>query len=170
MTIVLLEELHDDIARWKVKVPVPPRLCPVVGVKTLTRTLQGRRSDAEALEAQLRSDLQRGRARRRSGPKLPFAPLEQALGPLSVAALARELDVLPRYIYRYRARGVSVQLADQLATTAGLHPSDVWTEWWTIDDQATEDAWIAARFDELEERIEQLTRLVDKLWDARRAA
>jgi hypothetical protein len=34
MTVVLLERLHDDIGRWKVKVPVPPRLCSVVGVKT----------------------------------------------------------------------------------------------------------------------------------------
>lgn len=66
----------------------------------------------------------------------PIAPLEQLLGdPLAehndgpVKMVARRLGIGTQRIYRYRRSGMSTELADRLAISAGLHPSLVWPTW-----------------------------------------
>lgn len=62
--------------------------------------------------------------------RFPFAPLERWLGAHTVKKTAKLLDVDPRQIYRWRSGGVREDVADRLAIGLGLHPGDLWPEWW----------------------------------------
>lgn len=77
-------------------------------------------------------------------PRLPFAPLadviERRLVDVqtekgywcgsSCKAEARLLDSNPRQIIRWRQYGVTWAQADVLAVRLGLHPAEVWPDWW----------------------------------------
>ncbi|HET6963631.1 MAG TPA: helix-turn-helix domain-containing protein [Acidimicrobiales bacterium] len=67
-----------------------------------------------------------------------FAPLEKVAGEGKVLGLARAMGLKWReYVYRWRARGLSVWEADVLACRLGMHPSEVWGDlWWTAGDLA----------------------------------
>jgi hypothetical protein len=73
---------------------------------------------------------------------LPFAPLEQHLAGFLVnrepcttpAGEAQLLQVDCRSIYRWRAEGISANVADRLCHRLGIHPAEVWAAW--LDDVA----------------------------------
>lgn len=62
-----------------------------------------------------------------------------AVGPLLVAAhvddqvsLAHRIGVTPRQVRRAIDEGLSADTADRWAIAAGVHPSQVWNEWWAV--------------------------------------
>lgn len=61
--------------------------------------------------------------------RLPFAALAAAAGGLSTSELARRAGRHPRQMQRYAADGVPERVADALAVACGLHPGEVWPEW-----------------------------------------
>jgi hypothetical protein len=74
--------------------------------------------------------------------QLPWAPLGALLGRFDVnrepcgsnaAALAQLLGVSPRQVFRWRAEGVSLNVADRICATVGRHPAEVW-DIWSLDD------------------------------------
>jgi hypothetical protein len=73
----------------------------------------------------------------RQADRLPWAPLARQLqvqadepDPLPPSRVALLLDVPPRYIHRWRHEGLPWARADELAVGLGLHPGEVWPEWW----------------------------------------
>lgn len=69
-------------------------------------------------------------ASRVRGARFPFGPLELLVSGSCGLATARALGVHPRQVYRWRAGGVTWAQADELAVAVGLHPAEVWPEWW----------------------------------------
>lgn len=72
-------------------------------------------------------------------PKAPrpgsfaLAELERAVGRFSGEDMAEVLGTTTRTIFRLRRAGMSYVQADRYAVRAGLHPGDVWPQWWTLD-------------------------------------
>ncbi len=52
-----------------------------------------------------------------------------AAGAESISELARQCSVHVRQMQRYRADGIPECVADRMAVRAGLHPGEVWPEW-----------------------------------------
>ena len=57
-----------------------------------------------------------------------FDALAARMG-LSANAAGERLGVRGTTLQEYRARGLTEQVADRLATAAGLHPAQVWSSW-----------------------------------------
>lgn len=66
-----------------------------------------------------------------AGCRLPWGPLEAAELPTSVTVLAARLGVDRAQVYRWRAYGVTVDQADELAARLNRHPAEVWPGWAT---------------------------------------
>jgi len=64
------------------------------------------------------------------GPRFPLAPL-LAMLELSQSQLSNMYGVGGQSLKRWRECGLTVEAADRLAVRAGLHPAEVWPEWWT---------------------------------------
>lgn len=62
--------------------------------------------------------------------RFPLADLEAHLNPTSTAALAQRLGVSARTVWRWRASGLNPTQADRAAIAAGLHPANIWPNWW----------------------------------------
>lgn len=59
--------------------------------------------------------------------------------PSGVYALAEVLDRGPTWVYKVRRNGLTWRQADRAACQIGLHPGNLWPEWWDIDlDQVDE--------------------------------
>lgn len=60
---------------------------------------------------------------------------------LNTNELAQKFDVGPDTIIRWRTPGImfSEWQADELAITAGVHPCEIWPEWFEIP--LTQDTW-----------------------------
>ena len=63
---------------------------------------------------------------------LPFAALEAAAGRENLLVLAAALGSDTATLYRYRNQGVPVFTADRLAVKLGMHPCQVWPDWYEI--------------------------------------
>lgn len=66
-----------------------------------------------------------------AGPRFAFADLEaamQAQGRLP-GTIATVLGVQVGTLAAWRKRGLSERQADRLACAAGLHPGEVWSDW-----------------------------------------
>lgn len=78
------------------------------------------------------ADTRAGVCRGAKGERRPY-PLEALAGRLGAAggptALASQLDVSVRNIYRWRRIGLTEAQADEFAVRCGLHPCEVW-DWW----------------------------------------
>ena len=61
--------------------------------------------------------------------RFPFAALVAAAGGVSTAELARRAGMHLRQMQRYAAAGVPERCADDVAVRLGLHPGEVWPEW-----------------------------------------
>lgn len=61
-----------------------------------------------------------------------FAPLF-AVPPKNRDARAAKLHVSRATLARYETHGLDDRQADRCAVRAGLHPGNVWPEWWTAD-------------------------------------
>lgn len=59
----------------------------------------------------------------------PVEPLVAAAGVTSLAALARRCGVGGSQMRLYRENGMSARVADRLAVRVGLHPAEVWSDW-----------------------------------------
>jgi hypothetical protein len=75
-------------------------------------------------------------ARMRPRP-LGVDALARALGlspadPRLSSKLARRLDLDRGWVLRCRRFGLTSRQADRWAIRAGLHPDDVWPDWWEI--------------------------------------
>jgi hypothetical protein len=71
-------------------------------------------------------------------PRLPLEPLVQRYG--SVSALARTLGLHTTQAARWREPGVPVAWADRAAVYLGLHPVEVWPEWYELTGTLTTEA------------------------------
>lgn len=88
--------------------------------------------------------LQRAKATRwTTEERLPFAPLERAvelrLEGGNLTDVAACLDVHRRQCERWRRAGVTWAQADVLAVRIGLHPAEVWHDWWERIEPEVED-------------------------------
>jgi hypothetical protein len=63
--------------------------------------------------------------------RLPLAPLLERFP--SMRAAAQGLGVHVRQLYRWRTYGVTADQADDLASSIGAHPSELWPEWWDLE-------------------------------------
>lgn len=61
--------------------------------------------------------------------RFPFSALVVATGGLSVTELAQRAGVSRRGMTRYVTAGVPERTADAIAVALGLHPGEVWAEW-----------------------------------------
>ncbi|MCC6438120.1 MAG: hypothetical protein AB7O92_07085 [Acidimicrobiia bacterium] len=59
----------------------------------------------------------------------PLAPLLDAAGRPSAAALAAQVGVTLRTVWRWHHRGLTDQQADHAAIALGYHPANIWTNW-----------------------------------------
>lgn len=64
--------------------------------------------------------------------RLPFAALEAAAGRENLLVLAAALGSDTATLYRYRNQGVPVFTADRLAVKLGMHPCQVWPDWYQV--------------------------------------
>ena len=62
--------------------------------------------------------------------RLPVEPLVARYG--NVSALARALGVDRVQVSRWRRTGIGLATADRLAIAIGLHPVDLWPEWYDL--------------------------------------
>lgn len=62
--------------------------------------------------------------------RFDLAPLLERLGLATPLAAIRALHISGATFRRLRNEGLSVNQADRLACRAGLHPGEVWPEWW----------------------------------------
>ncbi|MEM7272659.1 MAG: hypothetical protein AAF547_06225 [Actinomycetota bacterium] len=62
--------------------------------------------------------------------RFPLQPLIDHTQPASLTALADQLGVEPRTIYRWRAAGLSIDQADRTAIALDSHPAIIWPEQW----------------------------------------
>lgn len=79
-----------------------------------------------------------------------------ALGTAAAAPhIATLLDVPRRRVLTWRERGVAYFDADEIAIRLGLHPAELWPDWWQIEppieDVAVRDYWRLLRRRALEE-------------------
>lgn len=70
-----------------------------------------------------------------------FRDLEAHLGHPGRDTLATRIGVPASRLDRLRATPLDLEAADALATAAGLHPTEVWTDWPGDDDELRE--WLA---------------------------
>jgi hypothetical protein len=75
---------------------------------------------------------------RRVSPRLPLEPLVQRYG--SVRALADALCRDRGQVQKWSERGVTLLSADRIAVEAGLHPVEVWPEWYEVTEEHAEAA------------------------------
>ncbi len=62
-----------------------------------------------------------------------FAPAHRAAGMCSYSELARRIAVREDTVWKWVSRGRIPELAaDRLAVALGLHPFDIWTEWFDV--------------------------------------
>jgi len=73
--------------------------------------------------------------RRRVQPRLPLEPLVRRYG--SVRALAEALNRDRGQVQKWRERGVTILSADRIAVEAGLHPVEVWPDWYEVTEEHT---------------------------------
>lgn len=71
--------------------------------------------------------------KRRVQPRLPLEPLVARYG--SIRALADALDRDRGQVQKWRERGVTVLSADGLAVALGLHPVEVWPDWYEVTEE-----------------------------------
>lgn len=70
---------------------------------------------------------------RPASPRLPLEPLVRRYG--SIQALAEALNRDRAQVQKWRERGVTILAADDIAVALGLHPVEVWPEWYEVTDQ-----------------------------------
>lgn len=75
---------------------------------------------------------------RSAQPRLPLEPLVARHG--GVSGLARALGRNRAQVGKWRQRGVTLDSADRIAVALGLHPVEVWPEWYAVCEEAAEAA------------------------------
>lgn len=60
--------------------------------------------------------------------RFPFGPLRRRCG-VTIADAARTLNISHASATKHEQRGLSGAVADVLCTSIGLHPTEVWTDW-----------------------------------------
>jgi plasmid maintenance system antidote protein VapI len=62
--------------------------------------------------------------------RLSIEPLVKMYG--TVCGLGRALGVHSTQVNRWRRTGLTIATADRLAIAVGLHPVDLWPEWYDL--------------------------------------
>lgn len=70
--------------------------------------------------------------------RLSLEPLVARYG--TVSGLARALGVPRTQASHWRHHGVPLDTADRLAVSVGLHPCEVWEDWFALCDEDAEAA------------------------------
>jgi hypothetical protein len=70
--------------------------------------------------------------------RLPVEPIVRRYG--SFSALARTLGLHCAQAARWSDRGIPVEWADRAAVYIGLHPVEVWPEWYDLPIEAVQEA------------------------------
>jgi len=65
-------------------------------------------------------------------PRLPFDVFEAAADQPSMLALSRATGKATRALYDYRLKGVPLFMADRLAVKIGMHPAEIWVDWYQV--------------------------------------
>jgi len=66
--------------------------------------------------------------------RFPLQPLLDHAQPGSLAALATQIGVEPRTLYRWRKAGLTLDQADRAAIALTSHPALIWPgHWHTVD-------------------------------------
>ena len=63
-------------------------------------------------------------------PSLSVEPLIREFG--GVRCLARWLGLEPAIVSRWRKTGITIAFADRVAISRGLHPVDLWPDWYGL--------------------------------------
>lgn len=63
-------------------------------------------------------------------PRVPLEPLVRRYG--TVSTLARALGKDRMQVSRWRRDGVPVVSADHIAVALGMHPVEVWPDWYEV--------------------------------------
>lgn len=71
-------------------------------------------------------------------PRLPLEPLVARHG--GVSGLARALGRDRAQVGRWRRQGVTLLSADRIAVALGLHPVEVWPDWYSLTEEHPEAA------------------------------
>lgn len=69
-----------------------------------------------------------------AAPRLSLEPLVARYG--GVSGLARALGHERAQVSKWRSRGLPVTTADAVAVALGLHPVEVWPDWYAVCDEA----------------------------------
>jgi hypothetical protein len=72
-------------------------------------------------------------------PRVPLEPLVERYGG-NGSALARALGCAQEQVSRWRSHGLPLVSADRLAVALGLHPVEVWPDWYEMCQAAFPDA------------------------------
>ncbi|HVT78470.1 MAG TPA: hypothetical protein VHD87_15640 [Acidimicrobiales bacterium] len=64
-------------------------------------------------------------------PTLPFAALAEHLG-VSETEAGRMLTINGSRLAHLRAHGVAIDVADRYACRLGVHPAEVWPNWYRV--------------------------------------
>lgn len=81
-------------------------------------------------------------------PRLPWLPVAALLtrragtADLPVSAMARDLGVHPKQVYRWQGLGIRVREADRLADRLEVHPAELWVDYYEIS-ATTSDSMVA---------------------------
>lgn len=70
--------------------------------------------------------------------RLPIEPIVRRYG--SFSAMARTLGLECTQVVRWRDRGIPVEWADRAAVFLGLHPVEVWADWYSLPQEPLDQA------------------------------
>lgn len=70
----------------------------------------------------------------RRQPRLPLDPLVRMYGGVSTLAMA--LGRHRRQVSEWQNNGIPVLSADRVAVSLGMHPIEVWPDWYEVDTAA----------------------------------
>lgn len=75
---------------------------------------------------------------RAASPRISIEPLVERYG--NGSALARALGCDHTQVSRWRSQGLPLDSADRVAVALGLHPAEVWPDWYRLTQEQAQAA------------------------------
>jgi len=83
----------------------------------------------------------------------PFAPIVELIvgrwdddGQIPATRIGLRLGVTREQVHRWRYKGLGIDQADALAVRLGLHPVEIWPDWYRVTVPTDEEIAIADRY------------------------